>query len=544
MEKQLERLKNAVYIERSNNNTIYLNQINAFSKIINTAITHPYILLVAQMQSGKTDTFLLSAFEFLRYDMVNQVIIFSGNSDLELKTQTKNSINDFGFKYSNYLQTYTEMDQIESQTMFYNLKSKIKVVWSGDIKSSSNEYSNTLFIWEESHYAQSIEMLPYNFIKSINLSRSGEIGKYIEKRNYFISVSATPFSEIANIILQNQEKKIVYLIPSNNYKGIKYFLDNNMIIPHENTPNDLMNAIQTTQNRIPLNKHIYGIIRCFGKYEKQFIEVANTCGWEVQYYNLELKNIINKDIGLHSEPLQNTLIFIKGALRMGKQVCKDHIGFVFETSENPNTDTILQALLGRMCSFTDVRHIRIYLHLNVLGSGELEKYMCLIQNLEEDKPLTILPIKGMNIKFNGNKQISYCPLFIPAILVSQTIISCIISIFNDINNEIYSSIIFKNIEQKENICSIIINNETVFSIHKLSKPTNFQKLPKIIKAYQNGADFSSGTHINNINIWLVDTIIDEYKLQVNDIFIEVKHKIKLEENTVNVKTTKKELFYE
>jgi hypothetical protein len=529
---------------------IYENQIEAFIKIVQIAIHCPYVALVAQMQSGKTDTFLLCAFEYLRFDMVDQVVIFSGNSDLELKKQTIKSIDDFAFKYSNYLESL-KIDRREAQLIYQNQKPKIKVVWSNDLTKCVKTTENTLYIWEESHYAQSIDMLPHHFLKTIDLSLSGKAGKFIEKRNYFISVSATPFSEIANIIIQKQEKKIVYLIPSEQYKGVQYFLENNMIVGHKNMDVELRRAIISAESRVSADKHIYGIVRCYEKLENEFSNIALQCGWIVKHYNMEQKEV---DIGLPIEPQQNTLVFIKGALRMGKQVCKEHVGFVFETSENSNTDTVLQGLLGRMCSFTDVNHVKIYIHDNVINSGELEKYVKFIKGISEDNTPKIIPTMGMNIKRNhgivhktSNDTYSNCPIKVPGKYISSNCPpnACIISIFNDIDNKDYSGVINKNDEkQKQEIKEIIGNPNTRFAVHKLSRPSNREKIPKLLESFKRETEFHSGGNYEVVHIWMVDSLLEEYKeLHLNDIFIEIKTSTYcLKENQYDFTTTQKEVF--
>ena len=48
-----------------------------------------WIILTAQMQSGKTGTYYFVAAEMLRQKSVDNVVIFSGNTELELKHQTQ-----------------------------------------------------------------------------------------------------------------------------------------------------------------------------------------------------------------------------------------------------------------------------------------------------------------------------------------------------------------------------------------------------------------------------------------------------------------------
>jgi hypothetical protein len=547
IEKIKERDKTAVLYEphkNQNKNQIYPNQIEAFQKIIEQAPSNPYISLVAQMQSGKTDTFLLCAFEYLRLEMVDHVTIFSGNSDLELKRQTIKSINDFGFKYVNYLEDYIEIPMRTGQELYQTLKSNIKVVWSSELNKQTPK-NNTLFIWEESHYAQSVEMLPHDFLKTMQLSPSGDSTSYFKKKNYFLSVSATPFSEIVNIIEKSQDKKIVYLNPGPNYYGVQYFLENGIIQPHDNSSSDLSKAIVLAEYLIP-NRSIYGIIRCYGKQEEEFIGVANTRGWDIKYFNLEKKDIIDNDIGLHTAPPKNTLVFIKGALRMGKQVSKKHIGFVFETTGSPNTDTILQGLLGRMCTFEPIPHIRIYIHSNILVMGELEKYIEFIKELENGLPLTTIPSKAMNIKnkkfINKGNGSHYSPIFVPSEYITVSgrtpLFACLSCIFND--PEQYPLV--QNNNNDPELLKILSDTNFYCSVHKLSKKSNKRKLEKLMGLND---CIQMGNH--HQELWIVDTLIPEYpSLKINDCFITIPKKPTIDIQQplyeLQVTTTQQEVF--
>jgi hypothetical protein len=51
------------------------------------------------------------------------------------------------------------------------------------------------------------------------------------------------------------------------------------------------------------------------------------------------------------QPLKATLVHICGKFRMGQVVPKTYVAMVYEQSANPNADTILQGLLGRMCGY-------------------------------------------------------------------------------------------------------------------------------------------------------------------------------------------------
>ena len=49
-----------------------------------------WVILIAQMQSGKTDAYMFVAFELLRTQKVKKVVVIAGFNDLELVSQLKN----------------------------------------------------------------------------------------------------------------------------------------------------------------------------------------------------------------------------------------------------------------------------------------------------------------------------------------------------------------------------------------------------------------------------------------------------------------------
>lgn len=54
---------------------------------------------------------------------------------------------------------------------------------------------------------------------------------------------------------------------------------------------------------------------------------------------------------LEDMPETTTIILIKGRLRAGKVVPKQHIGFVWEDATSSKTDVLIQGLFGRMCGY-------------------------------------------------------------------------------------------------------------------------------------------------------------------------------------------------
>jgi hypothetical protein len=82
----------------------------------NSIISFRSFILFAQMQSGKTNAFLLFSGEMIRQEKIENVIIFTGNRDNELKNQLIDEIRGsnkkqsfFDLKYTKYLMDYLNL---------------------------------------------------------------------------------------------------------------------------------------------------------------------------------------------------------------------------------------------------------------------------------------------------------------------------------------------------------------------------------------------------------------------------------------------------
>ena len=83
--------------------TFFSNQIEAAKQIVEQfKVGANYTILLAEMQSGKTDAFMLAGAELVREGIVDRFVVFSGNAEKALKEQAKNQI-DFWRKYEDYL---------------------------------------------------------------------------------------------------------------------------------------------------------------------------------------------------------------------------------------------------------------------------------------------------------------------------------------------------------------------------------------------------------------------------------------------------------
>ena len=384
------------------------NQIVAAEKIINTFNEDEchWIVLLAFPQSGKTQTFYYVACNMLcnRPDM-DRVIVVCGNAEHELSDQLRASKTEFIRLY-----VQTELAHLSAAMSEYTirfLEARIQVWCGADLNRNSTHPStarNTLFIWEEAHYAQDKTNRPHKFFKNLCITADGEISNLEgERNNYVLTVSATPFSELSNIWHNGQKKRVVRLEPAEGYKGPRHFLAAGAIVqfdPRQSCQEIVAQAI----GEAPITEAPkYAIVRV-RDYKgtdnmAACIRVAGELGWTHRVYDSETKhtqaNSMQSMDELAVAPLRNTVIFIRGMCRMGKRVPKDHISFVIETSKDSDTDVVLQALMGRMFGYHDNMNIKVYISSNI-NLAEIDSYVRMMEN-PDDVPLQTMPRRGKNL---------------------------------------------------------------------------------------------------------------------------------------------------
>ena len=374
-------------------NQISIYQTNATRQIIESFESCVrWVVLLAQPQSGKSDTFYFVAAEYLRMKKIQKVIIFSGNTERELGDQVRKNMHPFLEKYDVYLEKELGMNPNERCELNGLIRNRIRVYWGADIGRMFMQ-KDTLFIWEESHSAQDKGMRVDKMLRNIGISANGDIEKLGSNNNYFLSVSATPFSEISDIVHEepDQFKRVIKLQVDDGYYGVENMLNSDKICGYKMWKECLRNALRHRHDHTPQ----YAIVRVrndtMGDEVKRMAERA---GYAVAFYNSQRKDIPNMD-ALSVAPQKNTMVIIKGMCRMGKVVPKMHISFCMETSNSSNTDTILQGLLGRMFGWHSYRNIVVYVNDKILKSGELEKYVLFMKGEH------ILPRKGANLMVGG-----------------------------------------------------------------------------------------------------------------------------------------------
>lgn len=306
-----------------------------------------YCLLTAEMQSGKTGTYNWVIKHLVERKMVEHVVVLCGSNDKGLSTQT-----------------WEEMEQYLAPDVLAKCSVFFRNVFERDLEAIRLDQS--LIIIDESHLDQSKNQQMDQLLTRYNLRLDGDLESLRRIGSYILSVSATPFSEYVNWLRgsSHQTKKVVTLIPDASYKGVKHFnqmgqIRENFLI--RNNVDQFVELVRSYGNK-------YNIIRIVSSQQDVIRTLCDANGFDCYTYDADSTKpsifLGNKDRkwynGLATDPCmakpaeRPTIVMIKGRLRVGKNLeFKKHIGFLWENSEKPNADAILQGLLGRGCGYPD-----------------------------------------------------------------------------------------------------------------------------------------------------------------------------------------------
>jgi hypothetical protein len=490
-------------------------------------------VLAAEMQSGKTNTYLWVAFEMLRIGEINNIYIICGTSSKRLKEQLQNDYDD---ALDDYIDEMERLGiNIDNRKIIKNkIKNTKKIYFSNDLSKIPELPNNTLLIWDESHYAQDVKNRPNILLNKLGIEATGKI-EYLKNKNIkILSVSATGFSEISDNYHFEQSKKIVRLKNGERYIGVKKFWENGNIILFKN-PLEKLNEILENH----LREKRYAIVRCSNKNYiaiKQLFELYN---WNVKTFNSKTNEIDSLEY-LKDRPDKNTVVLINGMCRMGEKLCKEHISFVMETTKFPKTDTILQSLLGRMSGYDSNMYIQIYISENVIMTKEDDENE-IVKYIKFCDGENICPSKAKNLVDNSNKwkHNIICKISSENITSTENRQDIIESVFeaiiernlDDHNNEEYKidekivTIIENNIGDV--VTRNIIGRDEDGALSKTYKNVPFQ----IMKSYNERSPAlltdAGCTFISNerdmVNIWVFKTNeFADIGIIENDIFIDTR----------------------
>lgn len=325
----------------------YPTQVKTARELISKFSSTQLVLLLAQMQSGKTGTFLCTACAMVHFGLVDQVIVFTGVPDTDLYRQLEESV----------AQAVAHFNTV----MECNITGKVITKKASKLPHTRIS-PKTLIVWDEAHYAQDVKNRPFQMFQNNGLlvdgtSRTNDL--WSAKNCYLLTVSATPFSEYIDYrdsnVFAEITKEMVAMQPGPAYRGVGYFHEHNMIHSSWNimAPAGQRKFVDLLRSAKTLDAPKYGILR--SRADPGDIRLlAEHAGWS-KFIFYDMKNKTSMPDGwdtLKVAPTDDTLVVLKNMGRLGQVVPKQHIAFVFEsTTGSGATDTVLQSLLGRMCGY-------------------------------------------------------------------------------------------------------------------------------------------------------------------------------------------------
>jgi hypothetical protein len=365
-------------------------QRNAATDIINAFTRSKYVMLIAQMQSGKTGTFHGVANHMLRTGIVRRVYLICGTTDTQLRQQAASDT-------IQYNPDYYEDDNT----------GKFKVLFRQDLKKYNLKLQDTLIIIDESHIDSNKDQEMDRFLRENGIVLDGSNDRLEEKNTHILSVSATPFAEFSDYSYKERRKEMVFMKPGPTYRGVEFYLTNSLIkrtFKIEDHPRRFIDIVASKGAR-------WNIVRVHNsKYEEELKSIikdtAEENGIEIKLYSYNSNSTAGTFdlMRLESSPRKASILFIQGRLRCGKVVPKKHIGFVWDNSVSADSDTILQSLLGRMCGYEYDTEMpaEIYVNKGILiqkyipeiktSMNELQRYIYFMTNNGH-----IMPRKARNI---------------------------------------------------------------------------------------------------------------------------------------------------
>lgn len=347
-----------------------------------------YAMLIARCQSGKTGAFQ----ELIRLMLLNgdiqRAYILCGSSEIELRSQAIK-------------------DTLKAQAA----GAPVQVIFRQDFNSTTMDITNALIVVDESHMDQGQSQQLDQFLANHQLSMDGNPKTLHEKNTFMLSVDATPYSELASLAHRETpyEKHVEQLEPGENYFGLGDYMYGGLMKPTFDISTNSYQLERLFNN----SKPAWGLMRfTAGKHAaKQEEAVKAICarrGWRILHFTAELTEIdITRDEEkegkkkpcLMDAPSMNTIVIIRGRLRAGKVVPKEHIAFVWEGAKNSKTDAIVQGLPGRMCGYTfGATKPMIFVPASSLATHDKKVVKASeIERAIMEYPV-VLPTKGTNLK--------------------------------------------------------------------------------------------------------------------------------------------------
>jgi len=349
-----------------------------------------YVLLRADVQSGKTGTYHGIIQMMFEQGLIDHAYLLCGSHETELRSQCHEDVKEHHRP---------------------EIQKRIRVIFRQDFKKNTMTTCRALIVVDETHLVAEKDQTLSRFLGKHGLSMAGTTQQMIDRGTYILSVSATPHAEESAMIHGDSgEKGRVVMRPGQGYYGPKNYYEEGHIRPVYPL-HDLRgrNNFPLLLDRLAEQGPSYLLFRV-SSHSKQLKHLhARLMDWRAQGNTLQIVefNSDKKDKDreivltkneqqdhlaqwhthipcLEESPAVMTVVFLKGRLRCGKRVPKQYVSLAWEMSKHANTDTIIQSLLGRLSGY-DVPERRPLIFLppallqrqekSVLPYSDLERYL-------------------------------------------------------------------------------------------------------------------------------------------------------------------------
>jgi hypothetical protein len=312
---------------------------------MNAGIKH--LVLVAQMQSGKTGCAKSVIWNLLNYCGYDQKDIFfiCGMNDNNLLEQTK-----------------TEFTGLIPYENIYFSKMMQKLISDGKLRSHHFSKGPYFLIIDESHYASNSDSLIYKFLRNVmGITADGQIANWTNKNITILSISATPLGELANLTQPNCNKNSIHLKTASNYFGLIDMLDQGLLHQAYNLNTESQRSLflnlmlKSHEKQMHEGHYKYCVVRLGSQTTKDQLEVQLKLllpepAKYINYHSAQAGTLIDFNDIVGQAPSCLTVIWIYDSLRAGKQLQTEHIDFVHDT-HGCAPDVSAQGLAGRLCGY-------------------------------------------------------------------------------------------------------------------------------------------------------------------------------------------------
>ena len=315
-----------------------------------------YNMLTAETQAGKTGVVRNIIYLIETYPELKKYLNLDFGSSLLITPMCDNANKD---------QLKIDISHGECRQDNQKLLKRNGIMHNPDLirwsrKNRVGKLNNCIIFIDESHLASNVNSAMNSFLQKNGINLNGSTN--LSKNNIFLfTISATPYEEhIGNLLYR--KKNTIELSHGPNYKGLKYFLDNNLLRQSFD--------LSTTEGENNFKNEVESFNHKIGYYIVRINRNTNTdnlipAGFSTLTYYEKDKEVINDTLKLN--PDAPTIIFIKEKMKQSYQLDKSNIVMLFDRStandSSYRTSFIVQSFAGRSCGYHNYRFI-IYTEIN------------------------------------------------------------------------------------------------------------------------------------------------------------------------------------